>query len=62
MGWIDVGIVIGMWAGHSEDRIPMDARFSAPGKTDPGAHSASCTMGIGSRSGGRGVAVITHPT
>jgi len=32
-------------AGRSEDRIPVRDEFSAPG---PGAHSASCKMGIGS--------------
>jgi hypothetical protein len=32
-------------AGRSEDRIPVEARFSAPVRTDPGAHPASCTLG-----------------
>ena len=35
-------------AGRSGDRIPAGARFSAPVKTGPGAHPASCTMGKGS--------------
>ena len=29
----------------------MEARFSAPVQTGPGAHPASCTMGIGSFQG-----------
>jgi hypothetical protein len=39
-------------AGLSDTRIPMGARFSSPVQTDPGAHSASCTMGTGSLSWG----------
>jgi len=31
--------------GRSEDRIPVEARFSATAETGPGAHSASHTMG-----------------
>ena len=46
MGWIDVGIEIGMWAGHSEDRIPMDARFSVPVKTGARAHTTPYEIGI----------------
>ena len=44
------------------DRIRVWARFSAQFQTGPGAHPASCTMGIGSISlGGRGVALtIPH--
>ena len=34
-------------AGHSGDRIPVVARFSAPVQTGPGAHPASNTMGTG---------------
>ena len=45
--------------GRSGDRIPTEARFSAPVQTDPGPHLVSCTMGTGSFSGvkrpGRGV-------
>ena len=40
-----------------------DLLFTAPVKTDPGAHSASCTMGTGSLLGeesGRDVALVTH--
>jgi len=29
-------------AGRSGDRIPVEARFSAPVQTGPGAHTASC--------------------
>ena len=49
--------------GRSGDRIPVEARFSAPVLTGPGAHPVSCTMGIGSFLGvkrpGRGA---DHPT
>jgi hypothetical protein len=45
--------------GRSGDRIPVEARFSAPIQTDPGAHPASYTVGTGSLPGvmrsGRGV-------
>ena len=48
--------------GRSRDRIPMEARFSAPLQTGPGAHPASYTMGTESFPGvqrpGRGV---DHP-
>jgi hypothetical protein len=40
------------------------ARFSAPVKTGPEAHPASCTMGTGSFPGvrcGRGVTLTPHP-
>jgi hypothetical protein len=42
----------------------MEARFSAPVQTGPGAHPASCTMGSGSFPGvksGRGVTMTPHP-
>jgi hypothetical protein len=51
-------------AGRSRDRIPVEARFSAPVQTDPGAHPASCTMGTGSFPGvksGQGVTLTPHP-
>ena len=51
-------------AGRSGDRIPVEARFSAPVQTGPGAHPASCTMGTGSFPGvksGRGVTLTPHP-
>jgi hypothetical protein len=46
-------IVVGRYSeslcvGRSGERIPVDARFSAPVQTGPGAHPASCTMGTGS--------------
>jgi len=48
--------------GRSEDRIPVEAGFSAPVQTGPGAYPASYTMGTGSFLGvkrsGRGV---DHP-
>jgi len=59
-----VGIVTELRAGRFGDRIPMEARFSAPVQTDPGTHPASCTMGTGSFTGvksGRGVTLTPHP-
>ena len=50
-------------AGRSEDRIPVEARFSAPVQTGPGAHPASCTMGTRSFPGvksDRGVTLTPH--
>jgi hypothetical protein len=40
-------------AGRSGDRIPVEARFSAPVQTCPQAHPASCTMNTGSLSKGK---------
>ena len=37
-----------LMAGRSGDGIPVEARFSAPFQTGPGAHPASYTMGNGS--------------
>jgi hypothetical protein len=51
-------------AGRSGDRIPVEARFSAPVQTGPGAHPASCTIGTGSFPRvecGRGVKVTPNP-
>ena len=46
------------------DRIPVEARFSAPVQTGPEAHPASNTMGTGSLPGikrpGRGVDHTPH--
>ena len=39
--------------GRSGDRIPMEARYSAPVQTGPGSHPTSCTMGTGSFPGGK---------
>jgi hypothetical protein len=53
-----------LWAGRSGYRIPVEARFSAPVQTVPGAHPASCTMGTGSFPGvksGRGVTLTPRP-
>ena len=50
--------------GRSEDRIPVEARFSAPVQTGPGAHPTFCTMGTRSFPGinsGRGVTLTPHP-
>jgi hypothetical protein len=43
-----VGIVTALRAGWSGDRIPVEARFSAPVQTGPGDHSAPYTIGTGS--------------
>jgi hypothetical protein len=54
-----VQIIAWLWAGRSRDRIPMGARFSAPG-----ANPASCTVGTGSFPGvesGRGLTLTPHP-
>jgi hypothetical protein len=48
-----VGIATALWDGRSGDRIPVEARFSAPAQTGPGAHPAFYTMGTGSFPGGR---------
>ena len=59
-----VGIATELRAGRSGDRVPVEARFSAPVQTGPGAHPASCTMGTGSfprGKYGRGVMLTTHP-
>ena len=51
-------------AGRSGDRIPVGAKFTATVKTNPGAHSVSCTMGTGSFPGvncDRGVLLSPHP-
>jgi len=50
-----------VWSGN---RNLVEARFSAPVQTGPGAHPASCTMGTGSFPGvksGRGVTLTPHP-
>ena len=51
-----------LWAGRSGDRIPVEARFSAPVHTGPEPHKATSTMGTGLIPGikrpGRGV---NHP-
>jgi len=59
-----VGIAPGYGLGRSGDRIPVEARFSAPVQTGPGAHPAFCTMGTLSFPGvksGRGVTLTPHP-
>jgi len=52
------GIATGYGLDGCGDRIPVRATFSALVQTGPGAHSVSCTMGIGSFPGvksGQGV-------
>jgi len=59
-----VGIV-SLRAGRSGDRIRAEARFSAFVQTSPGAHPASCTIGIGSFPGvksGRGLSDPSPPS
>jgi hypothetical protein len=43
-----VGIATELRARRSEDRIPVEVRFSAHIQTGSGAHPASCTTSIGS--------------
>jgi hypothetical protein len=50
--------------GRYEDQIPVEARFSAPVQTGPGAHPASYTMDTGSFPGiksDRSVTLTPHP-
>jgi hypothetical protein len=42
-----VGIATALRAGRPGNRIPVEARFSAPVQTGPGAQPASYTMGTG---------------
>ena len=59
-----VGTATELRAGWIRDRIRVEARFSAPVQTGPGAHPASCTMSTGSFPGvksGRGVTLTPHP-
>jgi len=53
-----------VWAGWSEDQIPLEARFSAPIQSRPEAPPASYTMGTtifwGVESS-RGMVMTTHP-
>jgi hypothetical protein len=59
-----VGIATVYGVGGSGDRIPVEARFSAPLQTGRGAHAASCTMGTGSFAGvksGRSVTLTPLP-
>jgi hypothetical protein len=46
-----VGIVTRYGLDGPGDQIPVEARFSAPVQTGPGAHPASCTMGTESLPG-----------
>jgi len=41
-----IGTAIALRAIRSGDRIPVEARFSAPIQTDSGTYSASCTVHI----------------
>jgi hypothetical protein len=52
-----------LWAGWSEDQIPVGARFVAHVQTSPGAHPASCAIGTGSFLGvKRPARGADHPT
>jgi len=48
----DGAVGIAQRAGRSEDRTPVEARFSALVQTSGWAHPASCTVGTGSLSRG----------
>ena len=59
---------VGIATGYGLDGPGIESlwgtRFSAPVQTGPGAHPASCTVGIGSFPGvknGRGVTLTPHP-
>jgi len=56
----DSSVRVATRCGPDDPRIESQwgARFSAPVETGPGAHTASCQMGTGSLSQGRGV---EHP-
>ena len=61
------GNVVGVATGYGLDGPGIEsrwrARFSAPVKTGPGTHQASCTMGTGRFPGvksGRGVTLTPH--
>jgi hypothetical protein len=54
-----VGIVTGY--GLDGPGIRVESRFSAPVKTGPGAHPASCTMGTGSFPGVKSSWGVTPP-
>jgi len=59
-----VGIATGYGLHGSGIEFPVEARFSAPVQTGPGAQPASCTMGTGSFpevKSGRGVTLTPHP-
>ena len=59
-----MGVSDWLQAGRSGDRIPVEAKFSAPVQTGPGFHPAFCTIGTGSFLGvksGRGVTLTPHP-
>jgi len=59
-----VGITTELRAGRSGNRFSVEARFSAPVQTGPGAHPASCTMGTGSFPAGKSglsVTLTPHP-
>jgi len=57
-------VVGALSVGRSGDRIPVEARFSAPVQTGPGTHPPSYKMGTGSFPGvkrpGRRVDHSTH--
>ena len=53
VGWVASRYSDWLRAGRSGDRILVEARFSAPVQTGPGAHPASCIMGTRSFPGGK---------
>jgi hypothetical protein len=59
-----VGIATELRAGRIGDRIPVEARFSTPVQSGPGAHPAYCAVGTGSFPGVKSGRVVTqnpHP-
>ena len=60
-----VGIATGYGLDGPGIKTPVEARFSAPVQTGPGAHPAYCTMGTGSFppgvKSGRGVTLTPYP-
>jgi hypothetical protein len=59
-----VGIATGYGLDGPGIESRLEARFSAPVQTGPGAHPASCTIGTGAFPGvksGRGVMLTPHP-
>jgi len=59
-----VGIATGYGLDGPGIETRCEARFSAPVRTGPGAHPASCTMGTGTFLGvksGRGVTLTSYP-
>jgi hypothetical protein len=59
-----IELFLGGWlrTGRIGDRIPVEARFSAPFQTGAGAHPASYKMGIRVIYGGKAAGAWRSPT